>query len=238
MTIRELVEDALMEIGVVGAQTPMRAEDAAIGLRRLNQILDSWNADRLKVYADAIHTFPLVTGTHTTTIGPTGDYVVTQRPVSIEAANVILETDVRTPIAVLPGSAWMGVTVPEVTATFPTNLYYEASWPNGTIYQFPIPTTAYTIELQVRVLLTQVALTDTFSLPPGYQEALSKTLAEDLVAPFGMPMPARLPLAASQARARIQANNDPTPALQTKDAGMPPTFRNRATFNYRTGMFF
>ncbi|MCC6417225.1 MAG: hypothetical protein IT429_03135, partial [Gemmataceae bacterium] len=118
-----------------------------------------------------------------------------------------------------------------------TDLYYDPTWPNGAIYLWPVPTQAYGLDLRTRVLLDAVTLSSTFSLPPGYQDAITLTLAESLASAYVRPIAASLAQAALAARARIQANNDVTPTLQTQDSGMPGYGSGMdSNFNYRTGM--
>jgi hypothetical protein len=239
--LTELIGPALMEIGVIGAIDAASAPDATYALTRLNRILDDWNAERAAVYADQYLTYTFDTGgTVPQTLGPSAaTYTTTQRPVTIEYANVILTNDVRVPIALWDKQAYDAQTVPSVTATFPLALYYNPSFPNGQLYWWPIPTTAYGLELQVRIVLADLALTDAVTLPPGYKDALIFTLAEALCRPFGRPIPPSLSGDGAKARARIFANNDETPRIATQDAGMPTRVESSTTttFNYRSGLF-
>jgi hypothetical protein len=241
VTLRQLISEALQEIGVLAAGETPTAEDAEFCRQKFARITDNWNAERAAVYADQYLTYTFNTGgTVPQTIGPTGaTYTATQRPVTIEYANVILTDDVRVPIALWDKAAYDAQTVPSVTATFPLAVYYNPSWPNGQLYWWPIPTTAYGLELQVRVTLSTLGLNDDVNLPPGYRDALTLTLAEDLTLAFGRPVPPDLPRMAAKARARVFANNDQPPRIATQDAGMPTRVESstQTTFNYKTGLF-
>jgi hypothetical protein len=120
-----------------------------------------------------------------------------------------------------------------VTSATPSDLFYSADWPLGGIYLWPVPTTAYTLELEIETLLAAVALTDTFSLPQGYQRALRLTLAEHLAPPFGQAISPMTAMHAMDARASIFGNNDTIPTLVTRDAGMPGG--GGGGFNFRSG---
>jgi len=90
-----------------------------------------------------------------------------------------------------------------------------------------------------RVLLDEsVALASTFSLPPGYRQAMTLTLAEMATRPYGIP-PDRistLRVDAAAARALIFGNNDQVPRLRTADYGMTPgAGGRRADFNWLNG---
>lgn len=236
MTASDIITDALRELGVVNAVDAPSGEDAALGLTRLNLIIDNLNAEGRGVYADTISTFTIVPGTNPHTIGPTGsspNWTVTQRPQAITLANLIVNS-LRTPIRVRDGQWWMGLSDPTLSGAIPTDLYFEPAWPLGKVWLWPAPSSAYQVELLLRVVLADLGLTDTFDLPPGYQDAITKTLAEELAAPMRVPIPAMLPMQAQKARARVWGNNAVIPRLHTNDAGLPRS--GRSTWDYRTGL--
>lgn len=240
-TIRQVISDSFLEGGIQAAGEVLSADDAAWGLNVFRRILNEWNADRLTVYASAFLTYTLVPNLSPHTIGPTGaTFTATIRPVSIDGANLILPTDINTPIRIVDAMWWLGQSTPTIETTVPTDLYYQPDWPTGSLYFWPVPEIAYDVQLMARVLLDDaVDLADTFSLPPGYQNALTLTLTEALLASYGVPQPPTgLTARASKARARIFANNDVTPRLITQDAGMPGrNTANRPSFNWLNRTF-
>jgi hypothetical protein len=234
MTGLDHVTAALQELGVASAVDPLSAEDAAYGLAKLNRLINNWNAEREAVYATVFTTglvFTPALSPHT--IGPTGTFVVTQRPVSIAGANVIV-AGVKTPIRMVDSQWWLAQTVPGTTSPYPTDLYYEPTWPNGSLFFWPVPTAANGLELMIRTVLASFTLPVNVTLPPGYDDAIDLTLAEDLAGPFQVPVSPLLVSKAREARARIFANNRrPIPRLTTWDAGMPGGDR-RDHFDYRS----
>jgi len=241
-TAQDIVRDALIEIGVLNAVDPMGAEDAAFGLSKLNRILDNWNAQRSAVYASDFATFTLTPLLAPHTIGPAASSptltVTGNRPVTIEAANIILTTStptVRTPLVLRDAQWWANQRVRDVPTTLPTDLFYIPNWPLGELYFWPVPTIAYGLELNYRTVLAQLALTDSFNLPPGYQDAITLTLAEDLSGPFRAAVSGQLAQKAAHARAVVFANNDDSPRLVTLDSGMQSGRSVRPYFNYLTG---
>ena len=240
VTIRQVCQDAAQEIGVYAQSENLNAGDAASLLGLLRRLLNAWNADRRAVYATRFDEFTLIPNLSPTQIGPGADFNMTQRPVSIDGANLILNTsvpNVNTPITIRDAAWWLKQTVPDLTSTFPTDLYYQPDWPNGKLYFWPVPGTAYDVQLMSRVLLSDaVVLGDTFTLPPGYQNAITLTLAEMALRPFGRPPDATLSRDASVARAAMFDNNITPVRIKTKDAGMTPgPAGNRADFNWLTG---
>lgn len=234
MTILELITDALHEIGVTSAVDAPNGEDATLGLLRLNKLFDNLNAQQRMVYASTFDTYTLTPSLNPHTIGASGGtWTVTSRPESIEAANLIIG-DIRHPLSIRDAQWWSGISVPELQSDIPTELYYEKAWPLGKVWLYPEPSAAYEIELLTRVVLGSVALYDTFTLPPGYQDAITLTLAEDLVAPSRVPMPQNLPMKATKARGRVWTANAVIPRLRTADDGLGG---GRSTWDYRTGRY-
>jgi len=223
-TARDVCEDALFELNVLAAGETMNADDATFVLRQLNTLLDELNAERAAVYVDVFAFYVTTPNLTPHTIGPTGTWVVPQRPESVESArasvNGLALPTVWTPIALRDRDWWHGQDT-FFAAPVPTDLYYSPAWPNGHLAFFPMPSAAVTIELVTRQVLGPLVLTDTFSLPPGYQSMLQKTLAERLAAPYEKPVPPQLARDAAGARARVAAANTQIPRLTTCDSGIP-----------------
>lgn len=235
LTARNIVADALADLNIVAAGDDPTGDDAGFVLGILNRMLDQWNATRAAVYASQFVTSTLTPSLSPHLIGPTGStsFVVTQRPVSIEGATLIL-TGTGTPDTPIDtdhdAAWWLNQRVKGLTSAYPTDLYYEPAWPNGKLFFWPVPTAAKSVVLQTRILLTALLLTDTFSLPPGYQEALTLTLEERIAGPFEQTVSPELKDAARHARAIVFGNNTTVPVLQTRDAGMPGGGRSRGTY--------
>lgn len=239
MTVADLITEALWELNVVDpAETPS-ADLAALGLTKLNRLLDSWNAERLAVYSDQFAVYTLTPSVQPHTIGPSGaTWTITPRPVSVEGATVVVsgaEPTGRRPLHLRDAQWWQHQRAPTVTGPYPTDVYYDPTWPNGSLYFWPVPTTAATVQLWIRLALGQVSATDTWSLPPGYREAVTLSLAEALAAPLGRTWTAAQALQAREARERVFRVNVQTPRLVTADAGMPHGRRGRPNFFWWTG---
>jgi hypothetical protein len=238
ITTRDVCEDALFELNILAAGEAMGADDGVFVLRQLNTLLDELNAERAAVYADVYTTWTTTPGLAPHTIGPTGTWIVPQRPETIEAASAQIvgggPSAVWTPITLRDRDWWQALSVPGLAAPpVPTDLYYLPQWPNGELHFWPVPSAAVPVELVTRQVLAQVLLTDTFSLPPGYRAMLQKTLAERIAAPYEKPVPPQLARDAAGARARVWAANTQIPRLQTRDAGVPGG--GGVTGTWRTG---
>lgn len=240
VTMRQIVTDSMIEIGVLDPDESPTSTQANLGLQKLIRLFNLWNGQRRAVYATAFLEFTLTPNLSPHTIGPSGaTFSATIRPVSIDGANLIL-TDVDPvidqPINIRDNQWWLTQTIKGLETGYPTDLYYQPDWPNGKLYFWPVPTTAWGVQLMARVLLDEaITLDSTFTLPPGYREAVTLTLAEMLCRPFGKTSSADLRLDATRARGQVFGNNAQIPRLRTKDAGMTTALGPRPKFNYLIG---
>ncbi len=242
LTWRTICTDAMTEIGAIASGETPEAADIFTVLGKGRRLLNNWNADRRAVYATAFSQFTLVANLSPHTIGPTGTFTVTQRPVSLDGCNLILNTSptpINTMINVRDNQWWLGQTIPGIQTNYPTDVYYQPDWPDGKLYFWPVPTSAYDVQLMTRVLLDDIPdLSTTFSLPPGYQDAITLTLALDITTIFPAVDPRvlqQVDLKGREARSRIFDNNDQPLRLMTADAGMQSTSTRHGDFNWWTG---
>jgi hypothetical protein len=226
-TVRKLIERSMRVATILGAGDPMDANDADDALLSLNQMLDAWQAERLFCYAVQEQTHPLVAGTGVYTIGPTGDIVVPVRPVRLEYAFTRDVNNQDYIIETIPYEVWSNFALKSLGNNYPTALYYQPSYPDGTINLWQFPISGLTLHLGIWTLLTEYAtLDDIVALPPGYEDALVFSLAERLCPEYSKPVSRDLEKLAIKARANIQQNN----------LGDPRTVCEFTGVNFRAGM--
>src|SRR4051812_10002592 len=92
ITSRDLITDAMMEIGVLAAGELPDPTDAAWGVRKLNRVLGQFRTQRLYVPSFTFAQFTLTPNHQPHTIGPNGDFVVADVPVDIQSANLVITT--------------------------------------------------------------------------------------------------------------------------------------------------
>lgn len=241
MTVADLITAALQEINVCAAGVAPSAADMAFGVSKLNLIFDTWATDEFYVYNKDFNIFPITPNHQPHLIGPgltAPDYAAVQRPVKIAAANLVLTNsvpNVNIPLGIRDDDWWADQRIKTLTGTNPTDLYYSPAVPNGQIFLWPIPTVAYNLELETWALLSQVANSAaTLTLPPGYQAALTYSLAESWP---GVPPDPVLILRAKTARLAIQGSNVASPRMGSVDSGLPSGGKSRSTWNFRTGSY-
>lgn len=230
--VQTLVADALSELNVYQAGDSISAADGQYTLGALNRIFDLWNATRQAVWCSIFSPFVLVPSLQPHTIGPTGTWVMTERPVSIEGLSYVFPSGTTQRITVHTDPQWWLAQIPLAGGT-PFGAYYEPDIPNGRIYFSSIPSAADTVIVLVRRRLAQVLLTDLIDLPQGYQQAVTLTLMEAIADTFGRTVSPKKEHLAAQARGIVFANNVVVPTLDTRAAGLGSNLVGR--WDYRTG---
>lgn len=214
--------------------------ELADGLIFLNQQVDYWAARACYAWTTHFYEFTLTPGHQPYLVGPgllAPDFAVPIRPPSIVSASLILTatgSPVDIPIHIRDNKWWHNQSVKSLTSTQPTDLYYEADVPNGSLWFWPIATIANDVRLEATVQLQQFqTLTDCFIAPQAYLAAVTLTLAEELVDIWGTEMPLNLARRAMKARDALQSNNNLAPRISTADWGTSQ--RKAGDFNWVTG---
>lgn len=234
-----VITNACIEIGAIAPGETVPAANSVFALERLNRIIDLWNTQGLTLWTVNDATYVLTANTQDYEIGPTAaapGFVAT-RPTKVLMANLVLTTltpNVFIPLEIWNAQQWASLAVLSVAASVPKALYYDPRNTNGLLRLWPKPSAANSLELYTPQQLTALAaLATTFAFPPGYEDALTLTLAEVLCQPFGRPRTPELMMDARNARAAIKATNNETPLMQT-DSGLAPS-PDRPYFNYLIG---
>lgn len=239
-TARNLIYEAMKEMGAYSEGETPDAADASVALDKLNRLFDAWAADEIYAYNTNFVTYTLTPMLAPHLIGPTGTFVVPTRPIQIENASLVLNNvnpPVNQPVMIRDSDWWANQRVQTLQTTVPTDLFYNPTFPNGQLNFWPIPTIAYQVQLQTLNILAQATLDLALNLAPGYRDALVYSLAESICPAFGKQLTPDLEKLALKARSKIiLPNTNSAPRIATLDSGMGPSSSNRATFNYRTGL--
>lgn len=214
-TVRELCQDALLELGVTDLVDSMDAAKGAFALRMLNRMLQMWDTEGLMVYTLNRDVYNFVAAQQMYTLGTGGNFNVS-RPVRIEMASVLYgpsdPNPLEMPIQILTDDEWRAIAVKNVTTPFPTKMWYTGDYPLNKLYFWPIPSTSdHDLVLYTwGKATTFTSLNDSFSMPNGYEEAVVTNLAIMLSNSFGVqPMPV-LVQRASISKSNVQRlNNEP-----------------------------
>lgn len=197
-------------IGYKDPDETLSGADSSNFLSVLNSMLDGWNTQRL--YMVSVEEVVASVSGSPVTIG-SGQTINTARPVRIEPGCFTRIDSVDYPCQVIEREEYARIVDKSVTASFPELLYYDAAMPTGSVYLYPVPTSAVSLHLQVQTQLTEFAdLTTDYTLAPGYRRALEYSLAEEL-APGRRPLDALIVRNAASARRAIRITNFESPQM-------------------------
>ena len=210
-TAGDQINRALRLLGVLAeGETPSAAvsQDA---LTALNQMIDSWNTERLSVFStqDQIFTWP--SSTIRRTLGPTGDFVG-NRPVMVDEATYFRDpqTNVSYGIKIINQQQYNGIAVKTVTSTYPQVVWINMTYPDIEMYVYPVPIRPLEWHIVSVEELTQPAtLATDLTFPPGYLRAFVYNLAMELAPEFGVEPSAQVRRIAMTSKRNLKRINNP-----------------------------
>jgi hypothetical protein len=251
-TFRVICTNAFYEINVVAPGENPDESELAFALDKANRLADLWSAQKIYIYASQLLSaapnaganFLLQAGLSPHTIGPATANptfpVLYEAPVRIKNINIILNNVtpvVRFPLTKRDSDWWATNRLQAIQTALPTDFYYRRDWPAGSIFFWPVPNRAYGAEVEVETIIPGGVTLDTiYTVPAGYEEAFTLTLAELLCPSFEKQPNAVLINAALLARNAVKGLNNGAPRISLDDFGDSSSARPRASFNYRTGM--
>lgn len=209
-TAGEQINRALRLLGVLAeGETPSAAVSQDC-LMALNQMIESWNTERLSVFStqDQVYLWP--TSTVKRTLGPTGDFVG-NRPILLDDATYFRDpsTNVSFGIKIINQQQYDGIAVKTVTSTYPQVIWVNMTYPNIEMYIYPVPTRLLEWHFVSVEELTQPAnLSTQILFPPGYLRAFAYNLAMEIAPEFGVePSPQVQRIAMTSKRDLKRINN-------------------------------
>lgn len=177
MRARDIIHDALQEIGVYGSGETPEAADMQLAMRRLNAMLDSWSIEAGAVTVPTMTPVPLTAGIATYTVGPTGD-VVTDRPAMPVLGSFVRYQGIDAPVDLVEQSTYNGI--PYKTGVgWPSAVLYRQEVPNIVLTLYPVPSDAGMVLYlaNAAAVASFPDLTTDVPFAPGYQEAVALNLA-------------------------------------------------------------
>ena len=219
LTARNLIGDGLTDLGVVGIGRSLSARDGALGLRYLQELIDSAELDRPVIYTVARSSYTLTANDGEYTLGPSGNFVQA-RPLWIASALVKrVGEDIENPLEIWSRQRYLYEDDKTRTGDIPDAIYMEPTVTNATIFLLPIPTTACTLVIGTPTALTGFSSTiDTeYTFPPGYQEWFRLRLRNKLARPFGKALSEDMKEEERTAWRQLERVNDPGPPPMTND---------------------
>jgi hypothetical protein len=212
-TAAQLIDGSLRLIGQLAEGETPSAETADDALVALNQMIDSWNTERLAVFSTQDQVFSWLPNLRIQTLGPTGDFVG-NRPILLDDATYFRDpsTNVSFGIKIINQQQYDGIAVKTVTSTYPQIIWVNMEYPNISMAIYPVPTRVLEWHfVSVEEITQPVNLASDILLPPGYVRAFRFNLAVEFCNEFGIeppPTTARIAMASKRNLKRINNPDD------------------------------
>ena len=208
-TVGEQINRALRLLGVLAEGETPSASVSQDSLMALNQMIDSWNTERLSTFVtqDQVYIWPA--GFIARDLGPSGDFVG-NRPILLDDATYYKAPNgVSYGIKFINQQQYDGIAVKTVTSTYPQVMWINAENPNLSMTIYPKPTRDLEWHFISAEELTQPAtLFTVLAMPPGYLRAFRYNLAMELAPEFGVePSPTVSRVAMTSKRNLKRINN-------------------------------
>ena len=210
-TAGDQINRALRLLGVLAEGETTSAEVSQDALTAMNQMIDSWNTEKLSTFSTQNQVFTWPASTISRTLGPTGDFVG-HRPVQVEDSTYFRDplTNVSYGIKIINQQQYDGIAVKTVTSTYPQVLWINMSYPNIEMYVYPVPIRALEWHFVSVEELTQPALLATeLAFPPGYLRAFTYNLACEIAPEFGVEPSPQVKRIAMTSKRNIKRINNP-----------------------------
>jgi hypothetical protein len=233
-TAGEQINRALRLLGVLAEGETPSAATSQDALMALNQMIDSWNTERLSVFStqDQIFTWPA--SILSRTLGPTGDFVG-NRPILLDDATYFkAPSGVSYGIKMINQQQYNGIAVKNVTSTFPQVMWVNMTFPNIEMYVYPRPTQNLEWHfVSVEELNNPVNLATVLYYPPGYLRAFTYNLAMEFAPEFGVEPSPQVQRIAMTSKRNLKRINNPDDVMALPYA----LVANRQRFNIYAGNY-
>jgi hypothetical protein len=210
-TASELIDGALRLLGMLAEGETPSAATSQDALFAMNQMIDSWNTERLSVFSTQDQVFSWTPGNISRTLGPSGDFVG-NRPVLLDDSTYFKDpaNGISYGIKIINQQQYDGIAVKTVTSTYPQVIWINMDYPNIDMYVYPVPTKVLEWHFISVTELTQPAtLATTLSFPPGYLRAFRYNLACEIAGEFGVEPSPQVSRIAMSAKRNIKRINNP-----------------------------
>ena len=234
-TAGEQINGALRLIGQLAEGETPSAATSQDSLAALNQMIDSWNTERLSVFSTQDQVFSWPPNVLSRTLGPSGDFVG-NRPILIDDATYFIDpaSGISYGIKIINQQQYDGIAVKTVTSTYPQVIWINMDYPNIDMYVYPKPTKVLEWHfISVEELTQPATLTTTLSFPPGYLRAFRYNLACEIAAEFGVEPSPQVKRIAMSAKRNLKRINNPDDVMSIPYA----IVSTRQRFNIFAGNF-
>ena len=203
----DVIQGAMRMLNLLPVGGTATTSQLAEGVEMLNLMIDEWRNEQLMCPWVVEESFALTSGDGEYSIGPGGDFNTT-RPTKLEDSCFVQVGSVNYPITLINRAQYNSIPSTNVTGSFPQFLYYEPTFPLGTVKLWPLPGASNTLYLSsLRQLVSIPGVGTTISVPPGYDQCYRSNLALVWANNFGLPIPQTVALIARRTKRSIGRMN-------------------------------
>lgn len=236
-TTRELLGGAHRLLGLVNSGNVLPEAVYQDNLIALNQMIDSWNTERLAVFCTQDQVYMWGANERVRTLGPTGDFTFllgtqfndpmgtqgndsialdgttpSARPILLEDSTYFRDpsTNVSYGLRFINQLQYNNIAVKTVTSTYPQVMFVNMTFPNITLSVYPVPTKEMEFHfVSVQPLTDPVSLNTELEFPPGYLRAFRYNLALELAPEFNVEPSSEVRRIAMYSKRNLKRINNP-----------------------------
>ena len=210
-TAGDIINGSLRLIGMLAEGEVPSSETSDDALNAMNQMIESWNTERLSVYSTQDQVFNWPPATISRTLGPSGDFIG-NRPVQLDDATYFRDpaTGISYGIKIINQQQYDGIAVKTVTSTYPQVMWINMTYPDIEMYIYPVPTKLIEFHfISVEELTRPANLATDLTFPPGYLRAFRYNLAMELAPEFGVEPSGQVQRIAMTSKRNLKRVNNP-----------------------------
>jgi len=209
-TAGDQINRAFRLLGILAeGETPSAAmsQDA---LMAMNQMIESWNIERLSVFCTQDQVFTWPSGFISRTLGPSGDFVG-NRPVLFDDSTYFKAPNgVSYGVKFINQQQYNGIAVKTVTSTYPQVIFVNMTYPDAEMFIYPRPTQDLEWHfVSVQQLDQPAELVTELHFPPGYLRAFTYNLAMEIAPEFGVEPSQQVQRIAMTSKRNLKRINNP-----------------------------
>jgi hypothetical protein len=233
-TAGDQITRALRLLGILAEGETPSAATSQDALTAMNQMIDSWNTERLSVFCTQDQVFNWPVGQIKQTLGPSGDFVG-NRPIQLDDGTYFrAPSGVSYGIKIINQDQYNGIAVKTSTSTFPQVIWVNNTFPNVEMYIYPRPTQLLEWHfISVQELSQPATLATELFFPPGYMRAFTYNLAMEIAPEFGVEPSPQVQRIAMTSKRNLKRINNPYDVMSLPYA----IVANRQRFNIYAGNF-
>jgi hypothetical protein len=233
-TAGDQINRSLRLLGVLAEGETTSAATSQDALMALNQMIDSWNTERLSVFSTQDQVFTWPASILSRTLGPSGDFQG-NRPILLDDATYFkAPSGVSYGIKMINQQQYNGIAVKTVTSTFPQVMWVNMTFPDIEMYVYPRPTQDLEWHfVSVEELSNPATLVTVLYYPPGYLRAFTYNLAMEFAPEFGVEPSPQVQRIAMTSKRNLKRINNPDDVMALPYA----LVANRQRFNIYAGNY-